>query len=45
MDVRIIFKTIQTVLKHDNIYREEDNRTWEEKLQNLDKKEKDDAQK
>lgn len=31
-DVKIFFKTIQTVLKHDNIYREDDNKTWEEKV-------------
>lgn len=32
MDVKIFFKTIQTVLKHDNIYRVDDHETWEEKI-------------
>ena len=35
-DVKILFKTIQTVLKHDNIYREDDNKTWEEKMEGRD---------
>ena len=37
-DVRILFKTIQTVLKHDNIYREDDNKTWEERMESKDDK-------
>lgn len=37
-DVKILFKTIQTVLKHDNIYREDDNKTWEEKMKSKDDK-------
>ena len=31
-DFKILCKTIQTVIKHDNIYREDDNKTWEEKV-------------
>ena len=31
-DIKILFKTIATVVKHENIYREEDNETWEEKI-------------
>ena len=37
-DVKILLKTIQTVLKHDNIYREDDNKTWEEKMESKDDK-------
>ena len=37
-DIKILFKTIQTVLKHDNIYREDDNKTWEEKMESKDDK-------
>lgn len=32
LDCKIILKTIQTVLKHENLYREEDNMTWEDKM-------------
>lgn len=32
LDCMIFFKTIQTVLKHENLYREEDNKTWDEKI-------------
>lgn len=32
-DVKIFFKTIATVLKHENIYREVDNETWGSKTQ------------
>ncbi len=31
-DIKIFFKTIQTVLRHENIYREEDYVSWEEKI-------------
>lgn len=32
-DCRILIKTIQTVFQHENLYREEDNKTWSEKCQ------------
>jgi Sugar transferases involved in lipopolysaccharide synthesis len=31
-DIKIFFKTIQTVLRHESIYREEDYVSWEEKI-------------
>lgn len=31
-DMKILFKTIQTVCKHENLYRKDDNKTWEEKV-------------
>lgn len=34
LDVKIIFKTIKTVIKHDNLYREDDNTSWDDKMKN-----------
>ncbi len=31
-DARIVLKTVKTVLKRENLYREEDNKSWDEKL-------------
>lgn len=39
LDCKIIFKTIQTVLKHENLYREEDNKSWEDKMKEVQTKE------
>lgn len=38
MDVKILFKTIQVVLKHENIYRSGDGETWEEKIRHKEDK-------